>query len=363
MAIVRTLTNGNKVTDWTEEVNEIDNMYGVVNQMGLFGTGTGTSQESVIFEKNYKTSELIPQTSRRGKPHSKGKDRQSAMFSLALPYFSYQEYITPSDIQGQRKLGTPDSAQDLASAIAIKLEDMRDNVDQTKEFMKICALQGITVDPEYNVIANMFTEFGLDAANFDVDWDLSDPAFDVDGAIRNLRRAVSKNVKAGGRVGNVHMIVTPEFFDALVKHPKIREAYLHYSANPQSDVVRGNLQQFTDFGVVDTFVHQGFQFVSYEPEFTLPSGDTVRGFGEAGRDLGRGAETASMGLVMVDGVRDLYRSYYGPSNTLSGANQIGQEQFVYQWNDTKDKFVEMELEMSPLYVCMKPQVAFRVHNR
>lgn len=361
MPIVRTLSNGNKVTDWTQEVKEIDNQYGLLNGMGLFNE-VGTSQESVIFEKEYQTSTLIPQTSRRGKPHSKGQDRQAEVFSLALPYFSTSDYITPSDIQGKRKVGTPDGAQDLASAIAVKMEDMRVNIDQTKEFMKICAIRGITVDPQFHRIADMFDEFGLTAADYTINWTLSDPAFDVDEAIRNLKRAVAKNAKTGGRIGNVHMLVTPEFFDALIKHPKIREAYLHYSVTgASSDVIRGNLQTFESWGVVDHFVHQGFTFMSYDADFNFPDGTVQRGFGEAGRTSIRGTETTAMGIVLVDGVRDLYRAYYGPSNTLSGANKVGAPLFMYQWTDPKDKFIEMEAEMSPLYVLMKPQLAMEVH--
>ncbi len=344
MAIVRTLSNGNKVTDWTEEVLEIDNQYGLINGMGLFRS-VGTSQESVIFEKEYRTSSLIPQTSRRGKPHTKGQDRQSEMFSLALPYFSTSEYITPSDIQGQRKIGTPDSAQDLASAIAVKMEDMRVNIDQTKEYMKLQAVKGITVDPDGNTIADMFSEFGLTRSDFQVNWTLSDASFDVDQAVRNLKRALAKNAKTGGRIGGFTVLCSTEFFDALISHPRIREAYAQYQvANNNSDVIRGNLQEYKDWGVVDTFMHKGVTFVTYDCDFNLPDGSNEVGI------------EANKAHVMVEGVRDLYRAYHGPSNTLSGANQVGQELFMYQWTDPKDKFIEMEAEMSPLYVCMKPQL-------
>lgn len=344
MAIVRTLTNGNKVTDWTEEVLEIDNQYGLINGMGLFRS-QGTSQESVIFEKEYKSNSLIPQTSRRGKPHTKGQDRQADMFSLALPYFSTSEYITPSDIQGQRKIGTPDAAQDLASAIAIKMEDMRVNIDQTKEYMKLKAIQGITIDPDGNEIANMFSEFGLTKTDFEMDWALSDASTDVDQLIVSLKRALAKNAKTGGKIGGFHVLCSTEFFDALVSHPRIREAYAQYAvANNNSDVIRGNQQVFADYGVVDTFMHKGITFVTYDCDFNMPDGSLEVGI------------TASKAHVLVDGVRDLYRAYHGPSNTLSGANSVGQETFMYQWTDPKDKFIEMEAEMSPLYVCMKPQL-------
>lgn len=353
MAVVRTLSNGNKLTDWTEEVQEIDNQFGLLNGMGLF-TSKGTSQESVIFEKEYQSSTLIPQTSRRGKPHSKGRDRQSDVFSLALPYFSTEDDITASDLQGQRKIGTPDGAKDLASAIAVKMEDMRVNIDQTREFMKLEAIKGITIDPQGRVIADMFAQFNLTKSEYAVNWELSNTAFDVDGAIRILKRTLAKNAKQGTGIGGFSLLVSPEFFDALVKHPKIREAYLHYTVTgANSDVIRGNLQSYESWGVVDHFVHQGVTFMSYDAEFNAPEHpDAVDG-------VVRGIK-ASEAHVLASGVRDLYRGYHGPANTLSGANQVGQELFMYQWNDPKDKFITMEAEMSPLYVCMKPQMCITI---
>lgn len=354
MAIVRQLSNGNKVTDWTEEVMEVENQYGLLNGMNLF-TGRGTSQESIIFEKEYKTRTLIPQTSRRGKAPSKGKDHTSAIFSIALPYFSTSDYITPSDIQGQRKVGTPEAAQDLASAIAMKLEDMRLNVDQTREFMKIEAIKGKTVDPEMKVIADMFTEFNITQKV--IDFELGTAATDVDEKIRELKRYLAKNAKTGGKIGGFTVMVSPEFFDALVSHPKIREAYMQYTVvNPNSDVVRGDLSKFTEWGVTDTFVHQGVTFFSYDASFELPDLPIHYAIG----DGTKGGIATEGGYTMVTGVRDLFRAYFGPANTLSGANQVGQEIFAYQWTDPKDKFHEMEMEMSPLYVMMRPQLSVKV---
>jgi hypothetical protein len=365
MAIVRTLSNGLKVTDWTKEVLEIDNQYGLINSMNLF-TSKGTSQESVIFEKEYRTSTLIPQTSRRGKPHSKGKDRQSEVFSLALPYFSHEDDITASDIQGKFKLGEAGGAQDLASAIAIKMEDMRVNVDQTREFMKISAIKGHTIDAEGHEIADMFKQFGLTESDMKIEWELSDPAFNVDGAIRKLKRTLAKNAKTGGAIGGFTLLVSPTFFDALVNNHKIREAYMQYAViGANSDVIRGNLQTYETWGVVDHFVHQGVTFLSYDAEFNLDISDN-----EYNDNKPSNFPKAENGVVpaigeneahvMVTGLRDLYRGYHGPANTLSGANRVGKEMFMYQWNDPHDKFITMEIEMSPLFVCMKPQLCVTV---
>lgn len=350
MAITRQLENGNKVTDWTEEVLEVDNQYGAINGGGYF-TGQGIATESVVFDKSIQTTTLIPRSERRGGKQTAGKDRKIETFSLALPYFNHIDYITPQDIQGHRKPGTPDQAESLGSVIATKMEDMRLAADQSTEFMKINALKGISIDTDGGLLANMFDEFSV--TQKEIDFLLGTDTTDVDGKIAELKRYIAKNAKAGGRVGKIEVMVSPEFFDKLVTHPKIREAYLHYQvSNSRSDVVRGDLAKFEKWGVVDTFEHKGILFWSYDAEFSRDQGDgteiTVRGI------------QANEGFSVVNGMRGLYRGWFGPANTLSGANQVGQEMSLLQYRDPKDKFHELELEMSPLYVMMKPQLSVKV---
>lgn len=348
MAVVRTLNNGNSLTDWSEEINEVGNMYGLINGMSLFKEYF-TSQESIVLTKDYQSATLIPQTSRRGKPASKGRDRKDEVFSLAIPYFSTGDTITPSDIQGQRQLGTAETPETLANVIATKMEDLRMNMDQTSEYMKLNAVKGITIDPDGNEIADMYDEFSLTKADYEVDWELSNTTFDVDDAIRKLKRVLAKNAKTGGKIGGFWVLVSPSFFDALVKHPKLYDAYLYYSVgNNKSDVVRGNLATFTEWGVTDTFEHQGVMFMSYDAEFTLPDGTVAQGIDDL------------KAHTVLNGVRDLYRAYYGPANTLSGANGMGSRLFMYQYRDPKDRFHELDAEFSPLYFATKPQTCITI---
>jgi len=360
MAITRQLSNGQRMTDWTEEVNELDNQYGALNAANYF-QGKGVSTESVVFDKETQNTTLIPRTDRRGGKQSTGKDRKIETFSLALPYFNHVDYITPQDIQGHRKAGTPDQVQDLASAVADKLEDMRLAADQTQEFMKIQAIKGVSIDPDGGVLANMFDEFSITQKT--IDFALDDANTDVDAKIALLKRTIAKDAKSGGRVGRIEVMVSPEFFDKLVSHPKIREAYLHYQVqNNRSDVLRSDLATFETWGVVDTFEHKGILFWSYDAEFNIDDGDgtetTVRGIGQVG-GIGDDVQV-DVGYSIVNGMKGLYRGYFGPANTLSGANGVGQESFAYQYTDPKDKFHEMELEMSPLYIMTKPQLSIKL---
>lgn len=349
MAITRSLSNGNKLVDYTEEINEMDNTYGVLNGMGLF-QGQGIAMEAVIFDKNMQEATLLPQVSRRGGEHSKGKDRSRETFSIALPYFNHQDYVTPQDLQGIRQTGTPEGARALARAIADKSEDMRVSADQTREYMKIQAIKGKTTDAEGNDIADMFSIFNV--SQMEVDFELGSASTNIDQKISEVKRLLAKNLKSGGRIGGIQIMVSPEFFDKLVSHPKLREAYLYYQASPQSDVVRANLAVFETWGVTDTFVHKGVTFWTYDAEFTDPEGITRRALNTDPAVEG--------GYTLVSGVRDLYRGYFGPANTLEGANAVGDEMNLYEFRDPKGKFHELELEMSPLYFMTRPLMSLKV---
>lgn len=360
MAITRTLDNGQKVTDWTEEVNDIDNQYGMLNGTDLFA-GKGTSQTSILFDKTTNQILLLPQSSRNAGPASKGTDRKNETFSLALPYYLHQDYISPSDIQGYRAVGTPDSEESLATVRADKMEDMRLAADQTREFMKIAAVKGQTKDAYGNTIADMFGTLGV--TPLEVDFLLGTNGTSIVNKIAQLKRLVAKNAKTGGKIGKIEVMVTPEFFDALISHPNIRESYLHYAAKPQSDVHRGDLQRFEAWGVVDTFETNGIIFYTYDAEFTKDDGDgtttVIRGVGANAGDRDTGTKE---GFTIVRGMRGLYKGVFGPANTLSGANSVGSEIMLSEYRDPKDKFHEMELEMANLYYMSRPQLSVRVFS-
>lgn len=353
MAVTRHLTNGNEVVDYTDEINMIPNQYGLFNQKGLF-QGKGISTNTIMFDMNTRTNTMIPQTNRVAGETYWNKDRDVKTYTLALPYFKHGDYITPDDVQGWRKAGTPDQAEDLPNVIAEKQEDMRFNADQTREYMKIQAIKGDTIDPDGNTIADMFDEFGESQET--IDFDLGTSTADLDGSIAEMKRYVAKNAKMGGAIGKIEVPCSPEFFDAFVKHPNMKAAYNYYQ-NSGKQLNRDDLSMYESWGIVDMFEHKGVMFYAYDAEFVKPSnGSTVRAFGS-------GSGTSLMvGYTVVAGSRGLYRAYFGPANTLSGANSVGSEMFLYQYRDPKDKYFELELEMAPLYIMTRPLASVKVYT-
>lgn len=351
--ITRSLTNGSTVVDWDVEVNEIANQYGLFNGMELFDA-KGIATETVLFDKNTVTTTMIPQTSRRQGNKTYGKDRTLETFALTLPYFEHGDAIFPADVQGWRKGGTPDQAEDLPNVRMQKMEDMRLTADQTIEYMKVQAIKGITKDPEGTTLANMFTEF--DISQNTIDFATGTAGTNMDLKISELKRYIAKNAKAGGALGAIEVPCSPEFFDALTTHPNMIAAYNYYQ-NSGMQLNRDDLSIYEKWGVVDTFRHKGITFYSYDAEFTQPDGTSVRAFGVDTNDI-----TKQIGYSIVKGMRGLYRGYFGPANTLAGANQPGINMYLREYRDPKDKYLELELEMSPLFILTKPQVSVKCYT-
>lgn len=344
MATTRSLSNGFQLVDWTDEIENIDNQFGLITGLNLF-RNQGISQTAVVFDKSYNDTTLLPQVSRRSRETTKGNDRKVDVFSLPLAYFKHSDYITPEDIQSWRMVGTPDSPETFANVRVQKLTDMRYQVDQTLEYMKLQAVKGVTATPDGTVLANMFTEFGVSQNT--IDFDLGDSTTDVDAKIAELKRYLATNLKTGGVIGQIRVLVDPLFFDKLINHPQIRQAWLYYQ-NSGIQRNRDATNQFMSWGSVDQFEHRGVTFMTYDALFKLPDDTTEKAIED------------NTGYTIVDGVRDLYRGYFGPSNKLSGANQVGREIFAYEFSDPKDEFHEMQVETSPLFFITQPRMSVKV---
>jgi len=326
-----------RLTEFTEQINEVENQYGYLNAQNYFNVRS-TNQKAIVFDKNTHNITLLPQVARGDHSSTEGKERDLETFALSLAYFNHKDRLTNEDIQSWRQPGTTD-AETLARATAEKVTDMRLAYDQTKEYMSLQAFKGIFKTPDGTVMANMFTEFGI--TQHEIDFVLGTSTTDVDKKIAELKRWIGSTVKTGGAISGVEVLVDPSFYDKLISHPSMKTAYQYY-INSGKQRLRDDMSDYMRWGIMDTFEHRGVRFISYDATFNLPNGST-----EAGVATDRGHAYAL-------GVRDLFRGYAGPSNKLSEANQPGQEMFLRTYVDPRDEYVEFQLEAAPLMFCTRP---------
>ena len=232
-------TGGYSLAEMTQAINILPNLYTRLAQIGLFRF-EGVSQRSVIIEQYEGVLSLLPSVPLGG-PATVGTREGRSMRSFALPWIPHDDVVLPADIQGQPALGGAfDAADPLVEVMNRKLLLMRRKHAQTREYMEMNALRGIVKDGAGTTLYNYFTEFGL--AQISVDFVLGTAGTNVQGKVREVLRAIEDNL-LGEAMTSVHALVSREFFDKLIAHPKTEEAYKFYAstgAQPLREDVRRN---------------------------------------------------------------------------------------------------------------------------
>ena len=169
---------------------------------------------------------LLPTVPLGGPATVANRDTRS-MRSFTVPWIPHDDVITPQDIQGVRGFGVADAADPLATVMERKLTRMRAKHAQTREYMEINALRGIVKDGAGISLYDYFTEFGL--AQQSVDFVLGTAGTNVQAKCREVLREIETELK-GETMTGVLALVSPGFFDKLIGHAKVEEAYKYFSS-------------------------------------------------------------------------------------------------------------------------------------
>jgi hypothetical protein len=296
------------------------------------------TQRSVIIEQIDGILSLLPSRPWGG-PATVGSPVPRAMRSFPIPHIPHDDAITVADVQGMPAIGGAFNAPDQVAAVMNrKLELMRRKHAQTREFMEMNALRGVVRDGAGMVLADYFDAFGLE--RIEVDFALGTAGTAVQGKVRTVIRAVEDNLLGEAMTG-VHALVAPEFFDKLIGHPKVEEAYKFYAATgaqPLRQDVRRN------------FPFAGLIFEEYSGSATLSTGATER-FIPAGE-----------GIAFPTGTMDTFTTYGAPADLLEAANTVGQPIYARQLLDPKGRWIDLMTEANILPVNKRPRLAVRLYS-
>jgi hypothetical protein len=260
------------------------------------------------------------------------------MRSFSLPWIPHDDIILPGDIQGVPALGMSDMADPLTEVMTEKLTVMRRKHAQTREYMEMNALRGIVKDGAGSTLYDYFAEFGLEQIS--VDFAFGTAGSNIQAKIRTVLRAIEDNLM-GETMSTAHALVSSEFFDKLISHPKTEDAYKFFSASG-GQPLRDDMRRAFPFG--------GLLFEEYNGRAPLSNGTTERfiGVGE--------------GITFPLGTFDTFTTYGGPANLLEAANTVGLPLYARQQVDAKGRWIDLMTEASILPVNKRPRLAIRLHS-
>jgi len=331
--IIRDYGNGFKVTDLTEELVDIPNEYGLINQLGIFEVEPVT-QHTVTFEHSNRVIGLISDKV-RGERNNVSKDPDRVMRSYAIPHFPLDDYITPQDVQGQRAYGE-EQVERLAAVQMRKLETIRKSHAITLETARAKMLtSGDIYAPNGTVVGNVYTDFGVTRKQ--VAMDLTNAATDVLGKQREIVDHIQDTILNGDTPSDIIALCSPSYFDAYIAQAGVKEAYKFYTST-QEPLRNGNWTQFRHGDILLIRYNGKFKDASGVTQALIPDGDAY--------------------YLPLD-TSDAFKTYFSPANKFDLANTLGESGYLFVYEDGKGSKIEIESEMNTLNLMKRPQCVVR----
>lgn len=325
----------NFLEDRTSDVNKIENMYGLVNQLGLFeetGVRTRTFQYDQI-ESGFSLPEDRMWGSRRDQFVDKGIVKT---FSFSIPHFPFDGRIMPEDVQSQRAPGTDQEFSSFDAKVAEELLRINNSWAQLREWSRLQLIKDGTVyAPNGTVSTNYYTDLGVSQTTVDYDFAGSGvPQAKSESVIAHIQ----DNLQDGMIVSDFISLDSPEFFAALTTHTSVKEAYSQFAAtNANGNFLRDRLP--TVGRGHRTFVDQaGILHIEYRGQM---KGTPLIPAGEARI------------IPMVSG---LFKTIYAPMSHNSYVNTVGVPMYAFVYENDRGQGYDIETESNFAHFCAKPQL-------
>lgn len=329
--ITRSFGNNFEVQDFTQELAMIPNIRTPLSDLGIFRSES-IATTAVTFEQTFGTLGLLSDVYRGGSVQA-NTDETRKLHTYAVPYFKVVDRLTAADIQNVRAYGSADQAETQAAALERKMTRMKRSALMTEEYAKFYALtQGKIYSPSGAVAhSSFYTDFGV--TRKEIDFNLEVSTTDVLAKIEEAVAHSQDNALAGDMYSGMVCLCSPEFFAALVSHPKVVTSYQYYSSTqePLRNRLGGN-----------TTLHREFQ---YGGVLFREVRDSVNG--------SRFIATDEAYFIPL-GTNDMFVSYWAPSNKIALSNTLGEQMYLFQTANPNGESIDLELEFSQVHLLRRP---------
>lgn len=313
----------------TAAINKLPYVPGRLGAMGLFKEQGITTLTAMVEEQAGKLA-LIPTAARGTMPNVLGKGTRTARV-FRVPHVPLNTAVMADEVQGVRLFGSEDSTETVTAVVNDKLEAMRQSHELTHEWHRVGAVKGLVLDADgSSTIYDLFDEFGL--VQTEVNFDFANADLDVKAKALELKRAV-ETALGGTPFQRIHAMCGDDFFDALVGHPKVENAFELYTSG--------------------AFYHE-----DQREGFEYPNGVVWENYrGQVGATKFFADEE---GYAFPVGAPDLFFHWSAPANFMETVNTVGQKIYAKQEVMKFDVGVELHTQSNPLLICTRPQCLIKL---
>jgi hypothetical protein len=320
------------VTELSEAINIIPNMYGRVGELGLFEVKGLTTDMVAVEEKNGSLA-MLPAVP-RGSPGDVGKVGKRKVRTFKCPQMLEIEGIEGDEVNRLRGFGVQGQMA-LETLVADKLTTARGKHDISLEFMRMGALKGILIDGGGTTLFNYYTEFGITQKV--IDFNFTSGTLDVRAQCMAVVRWMEDNL-LGDVMNGVRALVSPEWFDALVGHANVKAAFANYVDAAQR--LGGDMRKGFTFG--------GITFEEYRGNATDASGNNQKFI------------AANEGHAFPMGTRQSFRTFVAPADFNETVGQMGQLYYAKIEPRKFNRGYDALTQSNPLPMCMRPGILVKL---
>jgi hypothetical protein len=313
-------------------INIIPNRYGRLEALNLFPPKPVRTRQ-IIVEEQAGVLNLLPALP-PGSPGTVGTRGKRAVSSFVIPHIPHDDVVLPEEVQGIRSFGSETEMESVAGVMARHLETMRNKHAITLEHLRMGALKGVILDADGSVIYDLFDEFDITPAV--INFDLGNANSNVKKKCADVLRHLEDHLKGEFMTG-AHCLCSPEFYDALTDHPKVKDAFTYWQ---QGAVLINDMRAGFTFG--------GLTFEEYRGQATDVNG-TTRRFIAAGE-----AHCFPLGTI------DTFSTYFAPADFNETANTLGQALYAKQEPRKFDRGTDLHTQSNPLPMCHRPGVLVKL---
>lgn len=322
-------TDAFNMVSLTKAINLLPNNYGRLREMDLF-PGKGVPTRTIIVEEQNGVLNLL-KTMPVGSPGQLSGHGKRKVRSFVIPHIPADDVILPEDYQGLRAFGSESQMETLAKMVNDRLQTLRNKHAITLEWLRMGALKGLILDADGSTLYNLYTEFEITQKVVDFELDV-----DVTEVIKKcmaVKRHIEDNLKGEVATG-VHCLCSEEFFDALVTHPEVEDAYKYHS-EAASRLGEDNRKGFRFGGIV---------FEEYRGQATDPDGNTRRFI------------AANEAHAFPVGTMNTFETLFAPADFVETANTLGLELYAKQEPRKFGRGIDLHTQSNPLPICYRPGV-------
>lgn len=318
-------------TSLTSAVNKRPYVPSKLRTMGLFSPKSVATTSVVVEEKNGQLG--LIQTGVRGeRAPTKGNAKRKAR-SFLVPHLKQERVIRADEVQGVRQFGSENALETVQSVINGKMDEALSDLDATVEHHMLGAVSGLLLDADGSVIYNLFTEFGV-VQHTEVDFNLDAAAAGIRSNTAAIKRLMKSELGVQGSLPfGIEAFCSPEFFDGLINHPEIKQAYDRWQEG----------QALRDDYTHGTFVYAGVAWHDYQ-----------------GMDDGSSGVADDKVHFFPSGVPDLFTATFAPADYLETANTMGLPRYAAMPTELQTiRSATLEVQSNPLCLCTRPRVLIK----